>query len=145
MAVKGSLSIVALSLLVGCQTPPPPAPQPVPVDPVATQIDAVIATPGPAITLGPETPAPKPVFAPTVSVSYFGDVKLLLDQAAKATGMVLTVTGPHPHLPIYIQVNVKQVTMEAFLEDIARQLSQRADIVWRKGRNTLELRHRGQT
>ncbi len=131
---------MALALLVGCQAvPEPPAP---PVDPVAQKIDALIATAGPQATLGPAAAAPKPVFTPTVTASYFGDAMPLLEQAAKAAGMTFSVTGPHPRLPIYIQVNVKEVSMEAFLEGIARQLSQRADIILRKGPNTLELRYR---
>ena len=141
------VSALTTAVLLGaCATPPPPPPPP-PKDPVASQIDVLMSAPAPSPlirrNLGPETPVPKPIYTPSVTLSYLGDARILLDEAARANGMTFAVSGPQPHLPIFVQVHVKDVPMEAFLENVALQLSQRADLHFRKGRKTLELRYRG--
>ena len=146
--MRTTLPLALLSLLsvliAGCQAPPS-AQGPANVDPAAAKLDTAIQTGSktPVRVVGPETVAPSPVYAPAVTVSYLGDSRVLLDEVAKANGMTFTVTGPMPQLPIFVQINVKEVPLEAFLEQVARQLSQRADVVIRSGRKTLELRYRG--
>lgn len=141
------LALAAAALLGGCSTPPPILQTPQPKDPVTAQIDVLMNAPAPSPlirrNLGPETPVPKAIYAPTVTVSYLGDVRILLDETARANGMTFAVSGPQPHLPIFVQVHAKDLPMEAFLELVALQLSQRADLHLRKGRKTLELRYRG--
>ena len=141
-----ALSSAAL-LLGACSAPPPIVQTPQPKDPVAAQIDVLMSAPAPSPLIrrnvGPETPVPKAIYTPTVTVSYLGDARILLDEAARANGMTFAVSGPQPHLPIFVQVHVKDLAMEAFLEQVALQLSQRADLHFRKGRKILELRYRG--
>jgi hypothetical protein len=141
--MRTTLPVALLTLLIaGCQTPLL-KPAPVPIDPAAVQLDAALQTTTTARVLGPETIAPTPIYTPAVTVSYLGDSRILLGEVAKANGMTFTVSGPMPQLPIFVQINVKEVPLEAFLEQVARQLSQRADVVIRNGRKTLELRYRG--
>ena len=135
-----TLFLALLLLMAGCQTPPV---TPVAVDPSAAKLDGVILAGSTARDAGPEVIATAPVFSPTVTASYLGDARMLLEQAAKANGMVFTVTGPMPQLPIFVQINVKNASLDAFLEQVAHQLSQRADVVVRNKRKTIELRYRG--
>lgn len=144
LASKNLLMTAAvLVALWGCSTTPPVAP-PV-VDPAAVKIDETIAM-RPEVTVrpaGPDAVAKPPVFKPTVTASYLGDVRLLLEQVAAAHGMKFISSGPHPHLPLYVQVHVRDMEFKVFLELLARQLSQRGDIVVRDNRSVLELRYRG--
>lgn len=140
--LRTTLPIALLSLLIaGCQTPAMSVPAK--VDPTAAKLDSAIQTPSKAATVGPEVLATAPTYSPKVTVSYLGDARLLLEETAKSNGMSFTVTGPLPQLPIFVQINVKDVPLESFLEQVARQLSQRADVVLRNGRKTIELRYRG--
>lgn len=135
--------LLTLSLLGACQnTPLQQAPA---VDPAAQKLEAAIKSvpPAAAMSVGPESAFAKPVYSPKVTVSYLGDARNLLEDAAKGNGMTFLITGPEPRLPIYVQIHAKELTLEAFLEQVARQLSQRADVVMRNGRKTIELRYRG--
>lgn len=129
------------ALLAGCKTPPPPPPAPAPVDPVSRQLDMSIAAKGNEKPAGPEVKIAAPVYSmQATTVSYWGDASILLKDVAATMKWEFKVTGPEPRLPIYIQVHVDKMPMKHFLTLVARQLSQRADIVLSTG--GLELRYR---
>lgn len=137
-------TLVLLSGLVlqmaGCKTAPTPV---VTVeDPAAIALDRAIVLASPARVIGPESPKAVPIFGPKTSVSYLGDAGVLLKNAAAGSGTDWTYsqTGPFPHLPIYVQIDVKEVAFNDFLKSVAEQLGQRADI--ELGNKKITLRYR---
>lgn len=140
--IKSSLGLAACLVLQAC-TAPAPAPSKK-IDPAGVAIDQSLEIKENGKPIGPETVVPAPVFGPnSTSVSFLGDASTLLANAAhkRGDGWKFEVTGPHPRLPIYVQVNVKNVTFVAFLKDVAEQLGQRADIEVVGGKN-IRLRYR---
>lgn len=141
--VPALCAAIAVSLLQGCATPPAPAPEVKP-DPASVRIDESLAKAQTEKPLGIEVPPAKPVYAREAStVSYLGDARNLLQDMATAMGMKMKVTGPQPYLPIYVHVNAKGTPFRELLTEIARQCSERADVVLRNG-DTIELRYRPQ-
>lgn len=129
-----------MTSLMGCATPP--AEVSPPVDPAAQRIDTVLQNKSKQKIAGPEAAYDKPVYSQASStVSYLGDAKNLLADVATSLGVSFEVSGPQPRLPIYVQVHAKGVPLKSLLEDVARQLSERADIVMSDTR--IELRYRG--
>jgi hypothetical protein len=129
-----------LTLLAGCAAPLPPV---VPVrDPAAVALDDAINSSAVNRKVGPETKAPDPVYGAKTSVSFLGDAAVLLKNAATGSGpdWKFEQSGPAPHLPIYVQVNVKDVAFTDFLRNVAEQLGQRADIELGAKRITLRYR-----
>lgn len=135
------LLIVLPFLLIGGCAVPQPAPKPVAPDPVLMRIDAAIADGAKEKPIGFETPVQRPVYtnARTI-VSYAGDASQLLKDAAREMKLDFLVTGPQPHLPIFVQIDVKRVSFEDFLRQVAAQLGQRADIELRD--SAIELKYR---
>lgn len=132
--------LLGLVLMTGCAAPLP-APAPAPPDPVQIQIDQSLSKKAQEKVTGPEVAVAKPVYTvANTTVSYFGDVGNLLSDVAKAMGWEYKATGPQPRLPIFVQIEVKQVRLTDFLTQVARQLSERADIVIEG--NSIELRYR---
>lgn len=120
--------MVACMALQACTTPPPaPSDR---VDSASASIDQVLKRKGSEKLIGPETAVPAPVYGDRTTVSFLGDASTLLANAAKGagSGWTFSVTGPQPHLPIYVQINVKNVSFAEFLLGVAEQLGQRADI-----------------
>lgn len=75
-----------------------------------------------------------------VSVSYQGSAADLLKAIAASRGVSFKVTGPSPHIPIFVFVEANGETFNAFMSDLDKQLGQRAVIVLK---NTgYELRYR---
>lgn len=138
------LAVVAVCLgLQGCAAPPPaPVVQP---DAAAVAIDLALQRKAGEKPIGPETPVAAPVYGASTTVSFLGDASTLLANAAKgrANGWTFVVAGPHPRLPIYVQINVKAVSFTAFLQDVADQLGQRADIELNGKTITLRYRSHG--
>ena len=137
------LLLVALS---ACKTPPPaPAVAAKGADPAQSSLDAILkGKPGvvnPSAS-GPEAAVAVPVYGDKTSVSFMGDASTLLANAAKARGAEwkYELAGPQPRLPIYVQINVKNVSFVDFLQNIAGQLGQRADIELSDKRLTLRYR-----
>jgi uncharacterized lipoprotein YajG len=128
--VKKSLlfALVSTLLLTACVTPP--AAKVVGPDQAESQLDAAIKLKSADKPVGPEVVVALPVYGKKTTVSFLGDASILLANSAKGMGSDWTyqVGGATPHLPIYVQVNVKDVEFSAFLQIIAEQLGQRADI-----------------
>lgn len=129
-------------LLAGCAAPV--VVEPVKTDATFSAMDrSLIALPTLKL-IGPETTVAAPIYGALTSVSYLGDAATLLESAAKGRGdgWRFEVSGPQPHLPIYVQISVKQVLFNDFLKNVAEQLGQRADI--ELGDKVIRLRHRAQ-
>jgi len=75
-----------------------------------------------------------------VSVSYQGSAADLLKAVAASRGVSFSVTGPQPHLPIFVFIEANGQSFEEFLSDLHKQLGQRAGVVWTD--NAFELRYR---
>jgi len=75
-----------------------------------------------------------------VSVSFQGSAADLLKAIAASRGLSFAVTGPQPHLPIFVFVETKGQAFEDFLRDLDKQFGQRADVVWTD--TSFELRYR---
>lgn len=135
------LSIFAASLTAACVAPPVVV---APKDPVETALDKLLARKSAQKSAGPEIAVQQPQYGDRVTVSFLGDATTLLSDAIKGRGKAwsLTVSGPQPRLPIYVQVNARNVAFNAFLSDVASQLGQRADIVMNG--TAVELRYRAQ-
>lgn len=135
------LILFVATFLSGCAVPPQPTAV-VANDPAASALDLVLRTTMPDRSVGPETRPSVPVYGIKTSVSFLGDAAVLLKNAAAGSGQDWTFsqTGPLPHLPIYVQVEVKEVPFVGFLKVVAEQLGQRADI--ELGNKTITLRYR---
>jgi DotD protein len=96
----------------------------------------------PLTPVGPETKAPSAKFGALNTVSYLGDASILLTNTAKGMGegWKFQSLGATPHLPIYIQINVKGASFSDYLTQVALQLGQRADI--EVDGKTIKLVHR---
>lgn len=137
---KSVFVLAAICVLTACVTPPPAAPAP--QDPAATALDQAILTKPASRPIGPETQVAMPVYGPKTTVSFLGDAATLLANTAKGSGpdWKFEQTGPQPHLPIYVQISVKEVPFVDFLRNVAEQLGQRADIELGDKRITLRYR-----
>lgn len=122
----------------------PPVVVPVAQDPVRVSLDRLLARKATQKPEGPEVSVPRPKYGDRVTVSFLGDASTLLSDAVKGRGegWTFTVGGPQPRLPIYVQVNAKDSSFNAFMSDVAQQLGQRADIVMNG--TAIELRYRAQ-
>jgi DotD protein len=120
------LAALITGFLAGCATPPAAG---LP-DSAAVDLDSALQLKSKDKPLGPETVVAPPVYGAQTTVSFLGDASILLVNATKGMGdgWVYQQSGPTPHLPIYIQINVKNMAFTAFLQSIAEQLGQRADI-----------------
>ena len=110
---------------------------------IAAQIDAALArvSDQPMWSNGMDNRAAFASFATEhINVSYQGDAANLLKAIAAARGLGFSVTGPQPHIPIFVFVETNGQPYIDFLTDLDRQFGQRADIVL--GDTKLELRYR---
>lgn len=141
-ALLQRLSVGVLGVLSACTALPPAVP--VQIDPVATVLDEAIAKKSTQKATGPEVTPLLPKYGDRVSVSFLGDATTLLSDVVKGRGLgwSFSVGGPQPRLPIYVQVNVKDVAFNDFMGEVAQQLGQRADIVMNG--KAIELRYRAQ-
>ena len=73
--------------------------------------------------------------------SYQNDATKLLARVAAARGMKFSVQGPEPRLPLFVSIDVENITFEEFLTTVGHQFGQRADIVMTNG--AIEIRYRG--
>ncbi len=76
----------------------------------------------------------------SVSVSYQGSAADLLRAVAASRGVSFKVTGPTPHIPIFVFVEAEGQRFTEFLKDLDKQMGQRAHVVW--GDKGFELRYR---
>jgi hypothetical protein len=142
MSIRITIALTGLSLwLTGCATPPPVAVVQAKPDPVLARLDASLASAQAEAPRGPEVKMARPVYSSASNtVSYLGDAGNLLKDVAASLKLEYKVTGPQPHLPIYIQIDVEGVSLKELLSRVAVQLSQRADVVLSRG--AIELRYR---
>lgn len=75
-----------------------------------------------------------------VNVSYQGSAADLLTAIAASRGKTFRITGPAPHVPIFVFVETRDQHFEEFMRDLDKQFGQRADVVI--GDKHLELRYR---
>lgn len=75
-----------------------------------------------------------------VSVSFQGSAADILKAIAASRGLGFKITGPQPHIPIFVFVHSKDQPFEEFLRDLDKQFGQRASIVWTD--TDFELRYR---
>ncbi|WP_086923306.1 DotD/TraH family lipoprotein [Variovorax sp. JS1663] len=125
----GAGAVAALLALVGCATPPAPTPS---SDPVAVQLDRLFqkSAEQAAFTGSADAKAPAPRMADgKLWVTWRGDANDLLRNLEPVTGQKLSVTGPTPRLPLYVQVHALGVPVDEVMRDIGYQLGQRADLV----------------
>ncbi|CAN7784089.1 DotD/TraH family lipoprotein [Variovorax sp. LjRoot175] len=119
----------ALLALAACTTPPAPV---VSTDPAAAQLDRLFQKSAgqPAFTGSADAKAPAPRMADgKLWVTWRGDANDLLKNLEPVTGQKVTVTGPTPRLPLYVQVHALGVPVDEVMRDIGYQLGQRADLV----------------
>lgn len=76
----------------------------------------------------------------SVNVSYQGSAADLLTAIAASRGKSFKITGPAPHVPIFVFVETKDQQFEEFMRDLSRQFGQRADVVLADSH--VELRYR---
>jgi hypothetical protein len=142
--VKRLVTALAPVLLVaGCATPAPPPVPPAP-DPVAQRIDDALTKVAalPEFTRGAERVVPQAIVAgQTITASFHGDAAVLLKALATARGKEFRVLGPHPHLPLIVQINAAAVPFEELLRDVSFQFAQRADLALTD--TAIEIRYRG--
>jgi len=137
------LLLVALvaAALSACTTAPPAPAAP---DDSRGLIEAALkrADSLPAHTRSASAPAPAAVTAgASLSINYAGEARDLLRQVSAARGLSFRVTGPQPHLPLFVIVDVKDVTFEEFLGDVGSQFGQRAELALTDA--AIEVRYRG--
>ena len=58
---------------------------------------------------------------------------------AAARGKTFKVTGPQPHMPIFVFVEAKEVGFTDFMRDLDKQFGQRAQVVLTD--NSIELNY----
>lgn len=137
---KLCLSAVTI-MAVGCAAPPSPPAQVVAPDAAAARVDSALAQRAAEPALSSDSRAAKARYSKdATSVTYWGDASVLLKDAAQAMNMEFKVGGPHPRLPMYVQVAVKDVSLQTFLRDVAGQLGGRADVILSSA--SIELRYR---
>jgi uncharacterized lipoprotein YajG len=143
--IKTTLLLVLVSMFLAACVSPPAAKIVAPArDQAELQLDAAIKLKAADKPVGYEVAVSLPVYGAKTTVSYLGDASLLLSNAAKGigNGWVYQVGGAQPHLPIYVQVSVKEVGFAAFLTNVAEQLGQRADIELNANGKTIKLVYR---
>ena len=139
--IQSFVAAACVSAVAGCSTARAPAPVPSQPDPVMAQLNAKLMLKAEDSPAGPDVKAAKPVYSlMSTTVSYWGDASNLLKDVAAALQWEFKTTGPQPHLPIYVQIDVTNIQMKDFLTRVALQLSQRADVVI--GQRSIELRYR---
>ena len=73
--------------------------------------------------------------------SYQNEAAKLLTRVAAARGMKFSVQGPEPRLPLFVSIDVENVTFEELLTEVGHQFGQRADIVLTN--DAIAIRYRG--
>jgi hypothetical protein len=134
--------LLCAALLAACTTPPP---APKPPDESRAMIEAALrrADTLPAHTRGADSKAPAAVTTgESVSINYVGEARDLLRQVSAARGLTFRVSGPQPHLPLFVLVDVNGVSFEEFLGDVGSQFGQRASLALTD--SSIEVRYRGQ-
>ncbi len=139
-------ALVASSALLGACSHAP-----VSVDPISEMAPSMVeaALAAPAQKYRPDSLGADAAIKPTtmqvhrnspVSVSFAGDARDLLRSVAQQRNMRFEATGPQPHAPLLVIVNMQDASFDAFLRDVGAQLGQRADLIINNSR--IEVRYR---
>lgn len=146
--LKITLSSLLLVLLAACASPP--APTPVPLKRVlqdqesarllSSAIQRAERLPE-ATSSADATAAPAVMTGKSLSINFVGDAKDLLRRVAAARGLSYEVQGSPPYLPLFVVVNVKNASLEAFMSDVGAQFGQRATLALSNG--AIEVRYSG--
>lgn len=133
--------LAAVAILAGCATPPPPPPEA--PDESKVLLDGALqrAEGLPASTSSASAKPQDPKLGEArFSMNYAGEGKVLLKQVAAARGLQFRVTGPQPHLPLFVIVDQKDVSFEDLLRDVGAQFGQRARLALTN--TSIEVRYR---
>ena len=141
LSLAATYAIAALALS-GCTTPPVAAPQVNEVGDALEQAMSRVDT-MPAHAKSMDTKAKDATLKGGLITirSYQNEAAQLLSKVAAARGLKFSVQGPEPRLPLFVSIDVENVTFEAFLSTVGLQFGQRADIVLTNG--AIEIRYRG--
>lgn len=142
MKISTLVAAMALTALGACTTPPP---KPVVADESKAAIEASLKRVDelPAHTASADAKAPPAVTTGgSLSINYAGDARELLKQISASRGLQFRVRGAQPHLPLFVIVDVKNVSFDEFLGDVGSQFGQRADLALTD--SSIEVRYRGQ-
>lgn len=135
-----SAACAVLLALAACSTPPA---APTSADPAAVQLDRLFqkSAKQAEFTGSADAKAPVPKLQDgKLWVTWRGDANDLLKNLEPILGQKLSVTGPVPRMPLYVQVHALGVPVDEVMRDIGYQLGQRADLVLTAG--GVEIRYR---
>ncbi len=141
--MKLLLTAVCVAMLCACASAPETPPQG--DKEAASLLDKSLAS---AKGLPPSTasadakPKAAVMAGGAISIKFAGEAKDLMRRFAAARSMSFAVRGPQPHLPLFVVVDVKGVSLEEFLTDVGAQFGQRADLVLTS--TGIEVRYRDQ-
>lgn len=131
-------------VLAGCASPPAKAPPSKPdevrvaLESSMGRIDKMAPHTGHADVKAPETD----FSANTITIrNYQNDASKLLSRLAAARGLRFVINGPEPRLPLFVSIDVENVSLEDLLGQVGYQFGQRADVILTK--DTIEIRYRG--
>jgi len=144
MKTKTIFLFFAVVLLSACTTTiPAPAPKEdaESAQMLSSAISRVAAAPA-STTSADAKAVPAQMAGGRITVNFAGEAKDLLRQMASPRTVEYKVRGPQPHLPLFVIVDVKNVTFEEFLTDVGSQFGQRADLVLTN--KSIEVRYRDQ-
>jgi len=135
LSVVAACSIVSMA---GCAAPPVVKP-----DPVRLALERAVE---PDPDLGRHTNSAEAAAVPAdvrgariTMRGYIGTGQDVLSKVAKARGMRFLVTGPEPHLPLLVTVDMANAKFEDFLANISLQFGGRAKVVL--GDDRIEIRY----
>jgi hypothetical protein len=139
--VRMQAALLAGVLMAGCATPPPP----IKPDPVRLALERTVAADASlaAHTKSEEAPAaPAVMSGPRVTMrNYIGTGQDVLSKVAHARGLRFVVTGPEPHLPLLVTVDMANASYEDFISNVSLQFGGRAKVVL--GDDRIEIRYAG--
>ncbi|TAL65747.1 MAG: hypothetical protein EPN79_11245 [Burkholderiaceae bacterium] len=139
--IFGAVTTSAVLIVLSACTSAPVKPST--PDPTAVALDNMLAKAAhqPSFTGSADEHAPAPRMANgKLWVSWQGDAVNLLRKLAPLTGLAVSVTGPVPRLPLYVQVHADGLPLDEVLRDIGYQLGQRADLILQA--KSVEIRYR---
>lgn len=143
--MKTSLTVLlsVASILAGCASVelPPPETDPEAAKMLSSSIARVDSL-SKSTSSADATARPAVMDGKAMTINFAGEARDLLKQVAATRGMTFQVRGPQPYLPLFVVVDVKGVSFEEFLSDVAMQFGQRANLALTD--TTVEVRYRDQ-
>lgn len=138
-------ALLAATLASGCATTPQPVAVVSPAAEIGRELDDSLSRSqtAPAFTRSADPKAPESnLKAGKITIRHYqNDASKLLSRLAAARGLKFAIQGPEPRLPLFVSIDVENVTLEELLTDVGLQFGQRADIVLTN--ELLAIRYRG--